>query len=108
MPERFELRAVIGEGWRCSQSLRRFFQQHCGPSFRFNGALREFIHTGAGCTLADALAHYELSRSAGTREIDEQFEYNRHTRAFFVENPGATRQQAIDAWWEKRGARKRP
>lgn len=107
MPERFELRSEIAEGWRCSQALRGFFQQHCGAGFRFNGALREFIHTGAGRTLADALAHYERSRGAGPGKIDEQFEYNRHTREFFAENPGATRQQAIDAWWEKRGARKR-
>jgi hypothetical protein len=95
-----------GEGWRCSQALRQFFQRHCGPSFRFNGPLREFIHNGAGRTLADALAHYEQSRRAGPRTIDPQFEYNRHTREFFAENPGATRQQAIDVWWEKRGARK--
>ena len=108
MPDRFELSSEIGEAWRCTHALRRFFRQHAGASFRFNGALRDFIHNGAGRTLADALAHYELSRSAPAREIDEQFEYNSHTRAFFAENPGATRQQAIDAWWEKRGGRKQP
>jgi hypothetical protein len=108
MPERFELSSEIGEGWRCSQALREFFREHVGASFHFNGALRDFIRTGAGRTLAEALAHYESSRAAPTREIGEQFEYNRHTRAFFTANPGATRQQARDAWWAMRGARKRP
>jgi len=107
MPERFTLSSRIGEGWRCSQALREFFREHTGASFRFNAALRDFIHDGAGRTLAEALAHYESSLTAPAPEIGEQFEYNRHTREFFAANPGATREQAIDAWWKKRGARRR-
>jgi hypothetical protein len=104
MPTHFELRTVVGEGWRCSQELRRFFEHHCGAGFLFNGGLRDFIRTGAGRTLAEAIAHYERSVAAGSTEIGEQFEYNRHTREFFAKNPAATREQAIAAWWAKRGA----
>jgi hypothetical protein len=54
-----------------------------------------------GATLAEAIACY---RQSGSRrpEIKPQFEYNGHVREFYRANPGATKQQMLDAWWKKR------
>lgn len=110
MPARFGLDTVIGHGWRCSQGLRDFFEGHCGKGFRFNEALRRFIAEGSGKTLAEAVEVYRKSMSHDLNgrglEIAEQFEYNRHTREYFRAHPGATREEAVAAWQEKRRRRK--
>jgi hypothetical protein len=110
MPARFGLDTVIGDGRRCSQGLRRFFESHCGRVFHFNEALRRFISEGSGKTLAEALDVYRKSMSQGRTcrdfEIADQFEYNRHMREYFLANPGASRIDAIAAWKEKRRRRK--
>lgn len=103
MPEEFSLSSVIGPNWRCSQNLRAFFELHAGRSFHFNQAMREFIATGEGRTLEEALKHYRQSLHAPSTRIDEQFEYNRHMRSYHAANPGATRSEAVAAWWAKRG-----
>ncbi|MFK7965601.1 MAG: DUF6434 domain-containing protein [Burkholderiaceae bacterium] len=104
MPNVFTLKTVIGEGWRCNPALGAFFREHCGRGFRFNASMRAFIHEGAGLTLAEAIVCYEASikRPKTPRPIAPSLEYNQHTREFFKQNPGATRQQAIEAWWAKR------
>jgi hypothetical protein len=115
MPERFELATMIGVGWRCSQGLRGFFEEHCGGGFHFNEALRRFIATGSGRTLAEAVALYRESTGPGRdragrcherREIGEQFEYNRHFREYFLAHPDATREEAVAAWKRKREERR--
>ncbi len=103
MPSTFELETVIGEGWRCTQALRSFFVLKVGERFGFNEPLRNFIKSGSGLTLAEALAHYQHSLLAGPRPIAEQFEYNNHMREYRKANPSSTHAQAVSAWWEKRG-----
>ena len=103
MPTTFTRETVIGPGWRCSQTLRAFFEREAGPGFRFNETLRTFIREGEGRTLADALAVWEENRGARTDEIAPQFEYNRHMRTYFEAYPEATREDAIAAWHDKRG-----
>ena len=104
MPEVFTLKTVMGEGWRCNPALGAFFREHCGRGFRFNASMRAFIHEGAGQTLADAIVCYKASikPSNTPRPIAPSLEYNQHIRKYFEQNPGATRRQAIDAWWTKR------
>ncbi len=104
MPPSFEPSTLIGEGWRCSPALGAFFKQQCGRGFRFDAVMRDFIHTQAGRTLAEAVDCWRNSRSA-TREIPTQLEYNRHMRDFFAQHPDASREQAIAAWWAKRSQR---
>jgi hypothetical protein len=108
MPNQLMLTTVIGEGWKCNPLLGAFFRTHCGKSFRFNATVRNFIHTQVGATLADAVHCYVASVAPGApkQPIIAQNEYNRFTREFFAENPGATRAQALAGWWEKRGKRK--
>lgn len=95
---------VIPPGQRSSQQLRAFFEAELGPSFHFDAAMRDFISSGAGRTLGDALEHWRASRGAGPVEIDPQFEYNRFTRQWHQQHPQSTRQQLLDAWWEYRAS----
>lgn len=102
MPEQFSADTRIGPGWRCTRALRGYFESVHGPGFRFNDALRTFLREGAGRTLAEASARYVDSLTQPRAAIGAQFEYNRHIREFFQANPGATRDQAIAAWWARR------
>lgn len=108
MPTTFVLNDVIGAGWTCNPALGAFFRTQLGNRFHFNKAMRDFIHNGAGRTLAEAMTCFEESVKPGQpkRVIAPSLEYNQHTRAFFAANPGPTRQDAIAAWWDKRGKRK--
>jgi hypothetical protein len=103
MPTSLNLTSVIAPGWRCSQALREFFVAHVGPGFRFNAAIRDFIHRQHGRTLAEAIDHYRHSLTAPKDQIADQFQYNRHMRAFHQANPGASQAEAVAAWWAKRG-----
>jgi hypothetical protein len=104
MPATFTLDTLIGPGWRCNPRLGAFLRSVCGNGFHFNAAMRDFIHHGSGKTLADAAICYHASVRPGTPKpaIPTQLQYNQHFRDFFRDHPGATRQQAIDAWWRKR------
>lgn len=105
MPTTFTLGSIIGEGWRCSQTLRHFFESHVGEGFSFNEPLRRFVKERAGSTLADALAHYRHSLAAGPQPIASQFEYNTHMREYRRRHPASTHAEAVSAWWEKRNKR---
>ncbi len=102
MPSAFSTETIIGPGWRCTQSLRHFFEAHCGRDFRFNEALRDFIAAGSGRPLAEAIAVYAASRKSGPRPIAPQFEYNRHMRDYRAAHPGSTHAEAVAAWWARR------
>ncbi len=109
MPERFGRDTVIGSNWRCSQALRAFFVAEIGPQFHFNGVMRDFIkRDGVGKTLQDAIDAWQQAKRQprAETEIAPQFEYNRHVREFFKENPGKTLQDAIAAWNDKKAKRK--
>jgi hypothetical protein len=105
MPDTFTLATVIQPGWRCSPALGAFMRDHGGTSFRFNAAVRDFIHTQAGRTLADAVECFRQSigPTAPARPIIPQNEYNQHTRDFYAAHPGATREQVLAAWKARRG-----
>lgn len=107
MPQRFSAATVIGRGWRLTRSLRGYFEGVHGPGFRFNAALRAFISHGDGRTLREASDCYRRSLTDDPGPIAAQFEYNRHTRDFFRRNPGATRAQALAAWWARRNVPRR-
>jgi hypothetical protein len=89
---------VIPPGQRCSQNLRAFFTQHVGRDFRFDAAMRDFIATGAGQTLADALEHWHATRGLPPPPIGRQFEFNRFLHDWYAAHPGGGRAEAIAAW----------
>ena len=106
LPETLTLDTVIGRGWRSGQRLRAFFEAEVGPSFRFNQVLVRFIRDGEGRTLGEALDAWGAARAADPQPLEEQFEYNRHTRAYRADHPDATPAEVRAAWWEKRGRRR--
>jgi SAP domain-containing new25/Domain of unknown function (DUF6434) len=108
MPNQFTVEMTIGEGWRCNPDLGRFMRSQCGPNFRFNAATRNFIHSGAGHQLSDAINCYlaSVAPDAPRQEIIAQNEYNRHTREFTQSYPGAGREDILRAWWVRRGTKK--
>jgi hypothetical protein len=95
---------VIPPGQRCSQTLRAFFHQHIGPGFTFDSFMRDFVATGAGRTLGDAIAHWHATRAeaAGPHPIAPQFELNAFLRRWRVAHPAGTRDDALRAWREYR------
>ena len=107
MPSEFTLETVIGDGWRCTRSLGDFLRLQCGSGFRFNSIVRNFIHAQPGIKLSQVVSSYLAveASSASAPEIPVQFEYNRHTREFYAENPGASRRQVLEAWWARRSRR---
>lgn len=108
MPDHFSKDTIITEGFRCSQSLRAFFEKEIGDSFHFNEIMREFISKKRGLTLGDAIQAYQKSISnPSPRKIAPQFEYNQHIRDFFKENPRATLKEAIRAWKKNKALRRR-
>ena len=68
MPTTFTPETVIGEGWRCSQALRAFFELEIGPRFHFNQVMRDFIKHGSGKTLADAISAWQAD--VGDQALD--------------------------------------
>ncbi len=97
---------VLPPGQRCSQLLRRWFEQQAGPGFAFDGAMREFIAGGAGRTLGEALAHWHRTQADAARPgpIGAQFELNAFLRRWWAAHPTGTRAQALAAWREHRAA----
>jgi hypothetical protein len=89
---------VIPPGQRCSQVLRIFFESDIGSSFSFDGPMREFISAANGtATLGDAVEHWHRTRNQ-VREIGRQFELNRFTRQWHLDNPGGSPEQLRAAW----------
>jgi SAP domain-containing new25/Domain of unknown function (DUF6434) len=107
MPSEFDLDMQIGEGWRCSQPLRAFFEQHCGRGFRFNEAMRTFIASRAGSTLRDAIAYYHSNKYVQPDTIAAQFEYNHHVRDYRAAHPDAAHAEVVRVWREKRSQPRR-
>lgn len=96
---------VIPEGQRCSQVIRGWFEEQVGAPFRFDAEMREyFARTDGAQTLHDALGHWYSTRNQGERQIQAQFEYNRFTRAWYLEHPPGTSRELLAAWRQYRSA----
>ncbi|GAC80122.1 hypothetical protein SAMN04488550_1749 [Gordonia malaquae] len=94
---------TIPPGQRCSQHVRAWLSDQVGAAFRFDEPMRAFFASADGSTtLADAVAHWHATRDLGPREIGEQFEYNRFTRAWHEANPDGDRTALLAAWHEHR------
>lgn len=102
MPAELTADTVIGTGWKLNAPLRAFFDSHVEGKFRFNQALRDLFAEPDGKTLGEALTLYRKTADQPSESISRQFQYNRHMRAYFAENPDATREEARKAWLEKR------
>jgi hypothetical protein len=89
---------VIPPGQRCTEHLRGYFVTQIGSGFRFDRSMRDFIGSGAGRTLGEAVDHWRATRSTTEREIEPQFELNRFTRAWYRTHPDGSRSDLLTAW----------
>ncbi len=93
------LASPIPAGQRSTQTLRRFFEQHIGAAFKFDGHMRAFLRDPpAGATLSDAIAHWHKTRATELPAQSESLEFNRFTQAWHASHPGGTAAQARAAW----------
>ena len=104
MPFTFRTETLIGAGWSCNPALGAFFRAQCGKTFRFNAAVRAFIHTQEGQPLSAAIDCYRASVAPGAprQALAAQLEYNRHTREYYRDHPGASPGEVVAAWHVRR------
>ena len=97
--------SIIESGFVCSELHRAFFKKEIGSSFSFNVAFQKWLKSNAGKTYADAIAAYNVIKTAKKTEktsIGSQFEYNAYVRDFFEDNNGASLEDAIKCWKYKK------
>ena len=87
----------IPPGQRMDASLRAWMIDQVGPSFRFDGHMRDFIRRADGATFGDLVGHWWSTRDI-TRPISAQFEYNSFVREFHGSHPGASLADVASAW----------
>lgn len=67
--------------------------------------MREYFARADGAeNLHDALGYWYRTRDQGQRQIQAQFEYNRFTRAWYLEHSQGTREELLAAWRQYRDA----
>ncbi|MEM7791086.1 MAG: DUF6434 domain-containing protein [Verrucomicrobiota bacterium] len=97
VPDELDLSTVIEEGWSCNPKLGAFFKQHCGNAFRFNYAMRNFIHTQAGKTLEDAIECYKESLKKEQPSLPQN-EFAAFMKSYSRLNPQSSRNDILLAW----------
>lgn len=90
------LDSLIVENMVCDESLRFFFKQHIKPTFHFSVAFQKWLRDNVGKTLQDAIVAYPNLQKE--KQIAKQFEYNRYIKAFYLDNPKASKALAIACW----------
>lgn len=98
LPEPLSTDTRLPAGQRCTQQLRHYFVEAIGPTFRFDGAMRDFIATAEGLTLGDAVHHWCASRTREQTVIGPQFELNRFLRDWHQHHPAGSHTEALAAW----------
>jgi hypothetical protein len=94
------LGAALGEGFKCTEARRAFFESIVGPRFHFGVKFQRYLRSNPDATYADAIEEWRRleMRTEVAELIDPQFEYNRYIRDFFSANPGRTLRDAIACW----------
>lgn len=83
---------VITDSYKSSQNVRRFFQQHADPKFKFTIAFMDWMKANVGKSLADAIEEYhrqqsEIARPGFKTKIADHNQFNQYTRDFLADNP---------------------
>lgn len=90
---------IVPAGQRSSQVVRAWMLEQIGPGFHFDAEMREFFAQSDGTkTMQNAVEHFYATRDLGNRSIDDQFEYNRFTRAWHLKYPSGSREELLEAW----------
>lgn len=103
----YTLETIITPAYKNGREARSFFQQHCGPTFRFSIALLAFIKKNQGKTLHTVIEEWHrleaLTKTPGYKStLPPQLQYNQYIRDFFSANPGKTLKEAQYCWKLKR------
>ena len=89
----------IPQGQRMDAALRAWMVDQVGPTFRFDGHMRDFLRNADGARFADLVDHWRATRNI-ERPISDQFEYNAFVRHFRETHPGASLDGVTAAWHE--------
>lgn len=94
----------ITDNYKNTQNVRRFFERHAGPGFKFNVALLDWFKSNTGRTLGDALAYWQAEQvcSPTRSKIKPHNQFNQYCRDFLDDNPHLGMQDAREAWAVKR------
>ena len=98
---------ILTDSYKNTQNVRRFFQTHASPSFKFNIEFMAWIKANAGKTLADAVGEYHAikQREADPEhqsKIEPHNQFNQYTRDFLADNPALGMNDVRRVWAKKR------
>lgn len=97
------LDSKLGEGFKCSEDKRAFFEREIGKGFKFKVKFQKWLKANPEKTYGDAVdAYFEIQNSSEKTEIDKQFQYNQYIRDFFENNEGKSLDDAIKCWKYKK------
>ena len=105
--ERLSRKTIITDSYKNCQNVRDYFSREIGKPFKFNIAFMAWMKANQGKTLEDAIEEWkrleEQKRDPKFKtKIPPSLEYNRFTRDYYADNPGAKREEVIKAWKAKR------
>lgn len=90
---------VITDNYKNTQNVRRFFQTHVDPSFKFNIALIDWFRGNVGKTLGDAGIYWQTQRANQAQtKIKPHNQFNQYIRDFMADNPSLTSKDAKKYW----------
>ncbi len=98
---------VITDSYKSSQNVRRFFQAHADPKFKFNIEFMAWMKANIGKTLGDAVVEYKAMREREKQpdfqsEIALHNQFNQYTRDFLSDNPDLGMTEVRKYWALKR------
>lgn len=97
----------ITDNYKNTQNVRRFFQAHIGPGFKFNIAFMAWMKDNTGKTLHDAVETYlrlqaRAAEPGAKSRIAEHNQFNQYTRDFLADNPTMGLEEVRKYWALKR------
>lgn len=98
---------LITDSYKNSQNVRRFFQNHADPKFKFNIEFMAWMKANVGKSLADAIAEYHAMKARENNpgfqsEIAHHNQFNQYTRDFLADNPELGMKEVRKFWALKR------
>jgi len=98
---------VLTDSYKNSQNVRRFFQIHADPKFKFNIEFMAWIKANTGKTLGDAISEYHAMRAREAApdhksKIAHHNQFNQYTRDFLSDNPHLGMEDVRRVWAAKR------
>lgn len=98
---------VLTDNYKNSQNVRRFFQTHADPKFKFNIEFMAWIKANTGKTLADAVLEYRTMRTREAApdhqtQIAPHNQFNQYTRDILADHPDLNLGDVRRIWAKKR------